>query len=55
MRTLKLIGIFLIYSFVMFAFFYLGFDQGKKIGRQEQGEWIKVVDTTFHYEFKQKQ
>lgn len=54
MKALELIVMGILLGIALLCFFCLGYDSGKYVGRQEQGEWIKVVDTTFHYEFKKK-
>jgi hypothetical protein len=36
------------------GFSILAYKNRVSVGRQEQGEWIKVVDTTYHWEFKTK-
>ena len=54
MKVLERIIVFIIMSAALGMMFYLGFILGHTKGIYEQGKWIKVVDTTFHYELKKK-
>lgn len=52
MKKLELLLMLIAVALTIMFFMYIGFITGRDYGNKEKGEWIKIVDTTVHYEFK---
>lgn len=49
LQTVVIIIMIVMFGFVMF---FIGSEVGIDRSKNERGTWVKVMDTTYHYEFK---
>lgn len=54
MKKWEMLAIAIVMTVAMLFMLKIGFEMGRSTGQRDRGEWVKVVDTTFHWEFKKE-